>query len=477
MAVLPTVFATATARPDDVAVRSRRATLTWHQLAGRITAAAATLRERGLAPGDRIAIEAADQLDELLWFLAADAAGLGALIVTPAWSTSERAHVLTRLGPRLVVTEPAPSAVTPGVDASTDAGALCYVGTTSGSSAAPKLYTRTRGSWRRSFGPLSKAFGPGRTDTVLVAGSLSSSLFLFSALHALDSGAEVLLAGPWSADRALAHCRTATALHLVPGMLAALCDGWERDPAALADCSLRAVLCCGAKLGAGVERRFRALLPDCRLIEYYGSSEHSLITYRDGEGGEDQATVGSPAPDVELEIRDAHGTPLPDGTEGVLWVRSPMLFAGYLPDRDGDPLDTGSFDGNGWLSNGDLGEIRPDGTLELRGRDGQSVINSGGHNVSPAEVEAVLREAPGVGEVVVLGTAHSRLGAVVTAVVEPGHGTEPSLRELRALVARRLSPAKRPRRWWRATALPRTATGKVSRVPETIMAAPLERLR
>jgi long-chain acyl-CoA synthetase len=212
-------------------------------------------------------------------------------------------------------------------------------------------------------------------------------------------------------------------------------------------------------------------MPECRLIEYYGSSEHSLVSVRDGEA---QNTVGKPVPEVDLSIRDNDGNELSAGEEGEVWVRSPLMFAGYLTENG---LDTSSFDSSGWLSNGDRGILSPQGTLEVRARAGQSVITSGGHQVSTAEVETVLRELPEIREVVVLGTKHDRLGMVITAVIEPHPGTSLKLNDLRAQVAQYLAPAKRPRLWWSSDALPRTASGKVVRVVDTVMESLLERIR
>ncbi|MGO1240275.1 MAG: AMP-binding enzyme, partial [Cellulosimicrobium funkei] len=99
--------------------------------------------------------------------------------------------------------------------------------------------------------------------------------------------------------------------------------------------------------------------------------------------------------------------------------------------------------------------------LVLRGR-GDGAILSGGSTVVPEDVEVVLRAVPGVRDVVVLGTAHRRLGAVVTAVVECDDRS--GLRAHLERVARAaLAPAQRPRRWYGTRALPRTPSGKPAR--------------
>jgi long-chain acyl-CoA synthetase len=119
---------------------------------------------------------------------------------------------------------------------------------------------------------------------------------------------------------------------------------------------------------------------------------------------------------------------------------------------------------------GDRADLH-DGTLTVHGR-GSAVISSGGRLVAAEEVETVLREVPGVDDVVVTGTPHPRLGALVTAVVEG----EPALADLRAAARHALEPGKRPRVWLRAKVLPRTASGKPARavIAEELVAGVLD---
>ena len=153
------------------------------------------------------------------------------------------------------------------------------------------------------------------------------------------------------------------------------------------------------------------------------------------------------------------GVPL-DGTEvrldddGQIHLRGPMLLRGY---RDGtDPL----FDG--WLATGDIGRWRDDGRLHVDGRAGDLII-TGGENVWPEPVEAVLRDRPGVLDVAVTGSPDDEWGHVVTAVVVPSHHGPPALDELRAAVKETLPPFCAPRRLVLVEAIPRTALGKVRR--------------
>ncbi|ASR39838.1 hypothetical protein BAY61_31120 [Prauserella marina] len=398
-------------------------------------AAAVSLGELGVGEGDRIAI---DSPTVLPWLLGADLLGAASVVIDPSWPAEHRQGVLDDARPRTVVGADLDPREFFAERAAGTGSTVFYLPTTSGSSGRPKVLARTRDSWLRSFAALGPIGGP-----VLIPGPLSSSLFLFGALHTLWSGGSPLLRPRWSP----AEAREAQAVHLVPAMLAGLLTELDRTGG---PCALRTVVCGGAELGQRLRERFHRLLPEAELIEYYGSAEHSLIAIRRG------ATLMR-VPDVDLDVRD-----------GVLWVRSPLAFSGYLRQGVLDPAGE-------WSTVGDLAEVAASGEVTVHGR-GSSTITSGGNLVPAEEVERVLRAVAGVTDVVVSGTPHPRLGAVVTAVVEGA----PSLRELRQAARAALPPAKRPRRWLVTTTLPRTASGKPARSAiaerlrdETLTAEPL----
>ena len=379
--------------------------------------AAGELASLGVAEGSRIAV---DSPDVLPWLLGADLLGAATLVVEPSWTPRERDAVLGDARPDVVVTG-SPESTSDSVPRAGDGHTIFYLPTTSGSSGRPKVLARTRDSWLRSFSALGPVSGP-----VLIPGPLSSSLFLFGALHALWCGQELRLAPRWQPG-----ATDATTVHLVPAMLARLLAVLERRRA---PCGLRTVVCGGAEVGDDLRARFSRVLPEAELISYYGSAEHSLIAIRRDDSG--LRTV----PGVETDIRD-----------GVLWVRSPLAFSGYLRDGVLHPAPE-------WSTVDDLAERDPSGALRVLGRAG-AMVSSGGKLVSAEEVESVLREVRGVVDVLVKGTPHPTLGAVVTAVVEG----PAAMRDLRAAARAGLEPGKRPRRWVRAESLPRTASGKVRR--------------
>jgi o-succinylbenzoate---CoA ligase len=159
------------------------------------------------------------------------------------------------------------------------------------------------------------------------------------------------------------------------------------------------------------------------------------------------------------------GTELPGGTDpptdgaGEILVRGPMLLRRYR----GDPERTAAALGGGWLRTGDLGRVDARGRLTVLGRSDDLVI-SGGVNVHPNEVEAVLATHPGVAEAAVAGRPDPQWGQRVTAFVvprDPAH--PPTLDDLRAFARERLAPAKAPRELVLVPALPRSPSGKLLR--------------
>ena len=187
-----------------------------------------------------------------------------------------------------------------------------------------------------------------------------------------------------------------------------------------------------------------------RVVAYYGATELSFVAVdADGAGLR-------PFPGVEIEVRPARaaGGSARCGRARPGWPRATR--AG----RAG-PL---RVDADGWMTVGDLAEpYRPGEPLRLRGR-GDGAIQIGGATVVPEDVEAVLGGVPGVRDVVVVGSPHPRLGAVVAAC----RGGRPARRPVRraaleAAARAGLDPAQRPRRWYASTALPRTPTGKPAR--------------
>jgi malonyl-CoA/methylmalonyl-CoA synthetase len=198
------------------------------------------------------------------------------------------------------------------------------------------------------------------------------------------------------------------------------------------------------------------------ILERYGMSETVMLTsnpYDPKDGERRGGTVGFPLPGVELRVRDERDALVPRGEIGGIEVRGPNVFAGYwgMPEKTKEEFADG-----GWFRTGDVGRIDEDGYVVIVGRS-KDLIISGGYNVYPAEIEAVLNEMPGVAESAVVGVPHGDFGEAVVAVVvaRAGAAIEPAAMT-RALKSR-IANFKVPKAIFVVTELPRNAMGKVQK--------------
>ena len=171
-------------------------------------------------------------------------------------------------------------------------------------------------------------------------------------------------------------------------------------------------------------------------------------------------TVGRPLPGTEIAIADPESlAPLPTGSVGEILVRG-YVTCGYYKDP---ALDAQSFH-DSWFRTGDLGLLDADGFLHFRGRL-KEMIKTGGINVSPAEVEAVLAEVPAVELAYVIGVADPERDQRVAAVIVVREGATATAAALIAHCAERLAAYKVPGaiRFVGAGDLPLTTTGKLQK--------------
>jgi malonyl-CoA/methylmalonyl-CoA synthetase len=195
------------------------------------------------------------------------------------------------------------------------------------------------------------------------------------------------------------------------------------------------------------------------IVERYGLTETLFNTTNPIEGPCVPGTVGRPFPGVELRIIDGEGRQVAQGEAGEILVRGPNVFAGYL----NRPAATAEAFRDGWFATGDQGRIRPeDGYLEILGRI-KDLIITGGYNVYPVEVEAVLLEQPGVEECAVVGRTDEEWGETVHAFIVPQAGATLDEATLLAEAAKRLASYKCPRSVRLVRELPRNAMGKVQK--------------
>jgi acyl-CoA synthetase (AMP-forming)/AMP-acid ligase II len=200
----------------------------------------------------------------------------------------------------------------------------------------------------------------------------------------------------------------------------------------------------------------------CRFRQIYGNTESqsmiSLLAPEDHEPGNPRlASAGRVSFGWEVRIVDPDGRDLPVDAAGELLIRGECLFAGYW----GDPEATAAaFADGGWYRTGDIASLTADGYLYILDR-AKDMIISGGENIYPAEVEAVLADHPAVADVAVVGRPDPTWGEAVHAVIIPADGEPPSAAEISDWCRARLSHFKCPKTIEFSDALPRTTTGKV----------------
>jgi fatty-acyl-CoA synthase len=279
---------------------------------------------------------------------------------------------------------------------------------------------------------------------------------------------------PEAALRAIERHRATEAL-FVPTMTLGVLDAARAATYDLS--SLTAVMSAAAPAPARLWEEVREELGVTDLVTGYGMTETSAattFTMPDDDMERLTATVGRPklggiAGDPDLGgalaayrvVDPETGAELPDGAEGELAGRGPIVTRGYYR----RPEETAAtVDADGWLRSGDLGRIRPDGYLELTGRS-KDLYKCGGELVTPVEVEQVLGEHPGVAQAYVVGIADERMGEVGCAYVVAAEGAAPSEAALLEHCRTRLARFKVPAafRFVTAAELPVTASGKVQK--------------
>ncbi|HEY4541842.1 MAG TPA: AMP-binding protein, partial [Noviherbaspirillum sp.] len=177
------------------------------------------------------------------------------------------------------------------------------------------------------------------------------------------------------------------------------------------------------------------------------------------EGERRAGTVGLPLPDVEVRVVDGSGRPCPAGEIGDIQVRGPNVFKGYwrMPEKTAE-----EFTLDGFFRTGDVGRFDSDGYLSIVGRS-KDLIITGGYNVYPKEIEAVIDELDGVLESAVIGVPDPDFGEAVTAVIVPKQNARLDEDAIITALKTRIANFKVPKRTYFIDELPRNTMGKVQK--------------
>jgi acyl-CoA synthetase (AMP-forming)/AMP-acid ligase II len=219
--------------------------------------------------------------------------------------------------------------------------------------------------------------------------------------------------------------------------------------------SMRSLVANAAPVPYALKQELIAKLGDHFLFEVYGSTELGVDAVLPPE---DQlrkpGSCGKPYGTVEVKVVDADGKEQPVGEPGELFIRSTGALDGYHATQER------ITDLDGWKSVGDVAYLDDEGYLYICDRMRDMII-SGGVNIYPAEIEAVLHECPDVMDAAVFGIPSEEWGESVHAVVQPRPGQTIDLAALEAYAHEHLAGYKRPRTWEVRDSLPRTESGKL----------------
>ena len=456
--------------PNKIAIQTQSEKITYAKWQELITKTANWLDSHNL-PTKTLGILLPNGIPFLQLFTGAASAGWIAVPFDARWTETELQTRLTLSGTSLVITtrdrqpflKNLPSIViawedcleeitrTSASKGPTPDGALpFYMGFTSGSTGEPKAFIRSHSSWVASFDCTRVDFEIAENDTVLIPGPLIHSHFLYGAISTLYLGGTVSLLEKFSAKRTLTliEMEPISVVYVVPTMVAAMI----RENQVIT--KPMKILSSGAKWEENSKQQIRKFFVNIMMFEFYGASELSFVTVlSDDDSNRKPGSVGKPCHNVEIQIRRTDGKSANTNEPGKIYVKSEMIFLGYLPCKQESIRDE-----HGWITVDDMGYLDEDGFLYIAGRE-KNMILYGGINIFPEEVEKVLSLHPDVEEVAVVGLSDPYWGQIVAAAVK-GNA---ALVDLKKICRENLASFKIPRKWVYVNEMPHTTSGKIAR--------------
>jgi fatty-acyl-CoA synthase len=496
------VAAHARTRPHKIGARDSKRTLTYAQWDERASRLANALLALGLRHGDRVALLAYNAVEWLEIYVALARAGLVAVPINFRLVGGEIAYIADHAEARAFIVQDDLRATVDAIRASLQVDDSRYVlfGGSGGSTgwqayehliaaSSPQppavevkpehlfalMYTsgttgRPKGAMRSHEGNALLAFatalefGLTAEDTGLLVMPLCHANSLYFSVTFAMLGATIVVDDRKSFDArallaTLANQRI-TFTSLVPTHYIMMLDLPAQEKA---QHDLRAVgklLVSSAPARKDTKLAILELFPNGKLFELYGSTEHGWVTIlrpheqldRLGSVGREWAGSGA------IKLLDSEGNEVSDGEVGELYSRTSYVFDGYWK----NPQQTAEAFRGAWCTVGDMAYRDADGFVHLVDRKSNMII-SGGENIYPSEVEAMLAAHPAVQDVAVIGVPDAKWGEAVAAVVVLRPGRAASEDELLAFCRERIAGYKRPRSvvFIAERDMPRTATGKI----------------
>lgn len=436
------------------------------------------LRELGLAPGERLLVQTDKSVETLILYVACLRAGAIYLPVNVDYTEAELEYFIGHAEPVIAVCRPPSTDLfarigggmtirtldelfahlpdeqgAPAQRQADDVTAILY---TSGTTGKPKGAMLTNANLVSNGEVLVDFWRFTPEDRLIHALPIFHVHGLFVAMHcALFSGATVIFLAKFDSEVVIRHMASATVMMGVPTFYTRLLG----DPAFMrqAAAGMRLFISGSAPLSADIHRAFEERSGH-RVLERYGMTETGMLTSNPYAGERRAGYVGQPLPGVDLRIADFEtGKVLPQGEVGIVEVRGPNVFKGYWRNPEKTAAD---FRRDGYFITGDMGVIDADGSIQLVGRE-KDLIISGGLNVYPAEVEALLDDRADVAEAAVIGVPHPDFGEAVVAVVQAVGAFDKDA--VRAAMRNDLAAFKVPKAIIVLDELPRNTMGKIQK--------------
>jgi acyl-CoA synthetase (AMP-forming)/AMP-acid ligase II len=472
--------------PDSPALVEEQTVLTHGQAAARARTVAGRLAARGVRPGDRVALALPNGWRYAVAYYGVQLAGATAVLVNTRFAPPEIEYVLADSGAAAAVVDAGTTARVPQLCPHLDAGELTAPGGepsdlpglpglpglgaastaianilyTSGTTGRPKGAMQTHGNLLFNAGTVGSVMGVTASDRTLVVAPMFHATGIVSQLVGFGAHGAACVFQPRfrPADMlaALIEHRI-TFFAGVTAMIQLMLADPGFDPADLP--ALRTACFGGAPVPEAFLDEAARRLPHVTLMNVWGLTEAtSIVTCAAGPQWRKRPwSVGRPVPGVEVAVAvggEIAGAP---DAVGELWVRGPVVTAGYWnrPDATAD-----AFGGDGWLRTGDVGRADAGGYVQVLDRMKDMIIR-GGENIYSLEVEGVLARHPAIAEVAVVGVPDPVMGERVRAVAVLGAGQSLALGALREWASTQLADYKLPAELVTVGGLPRNANGKV----------------
>jgi acyl-CoA synthetase (AMP-forming)/AMP-acid ligase II len=440
-------------RGNQAAVRAGEEELSWKELAEKCDRMANGLAELGLMPGDRVVVLMQNSMEMLVALLGSICGGYVAVPLNVAVSDEGiELQIKDCAAAALIVSTAHAQRIESMLDALPAAartrnilagearagwldfatllqtaesrragvpispGQACNIIYSSGTTGLPKGIVHShqcRMAWAYDMSIALRYHSDART---LLSLGLYSNITWVAMLNTILCGGTLVIARSFSAEDCLATIEVERITHsaMVPVQFQRLLEVPQFDHYDLG--SIESLMCCGSPLHVDLKKEILARFPG-DFIELYGLTEGLVTIQSPTDAAELPESVGKPCPGQHLVILGDDDEPVPAGEAGEIAGYGSLLMSGYL-NRDDESASATWTDslGRRWLRTGDIGRVDKDGNLFIVDRK-KDLIISGGQNIYPADIEAVIAMHPQVSDVAVVGVASRKWGESPIAVV------------------------------------------------------------